>query len=116
MPPRPVIDRSIRQLGRDIARARRVRRMSTEDFAARMGVSRSTLARLERGDPGISIGNLAAALQALGELDRLRELVDPARDDAGLLLSGQSIPQRIRRTRRYPHVPPAAGRRDESAW
>lgn len=81
-----------------------------------MGVSRSTLVRLERGDPGISIGIVAAALQALGELHRLRELMDPAKDDAGLLLSGRTIPQRIRRTRRYPDVPSAGGGRDESAW
>ena len=81
-----------------------------------MGVSRSTLVRLERGDPGISIGNLAAALQALGELHRFGELMDPARDDAGLLLSGRTIPKRIQRARHYPDIPSAVGGRDETAW
>ncbi len=93
---RPAITRAIRGLGADINRARRVRRMSTTDFAARMGVSRATLNRLEKGDPGVSIGNVAAALQALGELDRLSGLMDPGSDDAALLITGHSLPKRIR--------------------
>ncbi|MDE0113127.1 MAG: helix-turn-helix transcriptional regulator [Albidovulum sp.] len=93
---RPSIARAVRQLGSDINRARRARRMPTSDFASRMGVGRSTLARLERGDPGVSIGNVAAALAALGELQRLSGLIDPSKDDAALLLSGRDLPQRIR--------------------
>ena len=93
---RPAIARAVRHLGSDINRARRARRMSTADFAARMGVGRSTLARLERGKPGVSIGALAAALAALGELHRLSELIDPSSDDAALLLTGRELPQRIR--------------------
>ena len=93
---RPIIIRAIRQLGADINRARRVRHMSTTDFASRIGVSRATLGRLEKGDPGVSIGNIAAALQALGELDRLSSLIDPGSDDAALLITGRSLPKRIR--------------------
>ena len=93
---RPAIARAVRHLGSDINRARRARRMSTADFAARMGVGRSTLARLEKGKPGVSIGALAAALAALGELHRLSELIDPSRDDAALLLAGRTLPKRIR--------------------
>lgn len=93
---RPSVARAIRQLGSDINRARRVRRMPTADFASRMGVGRSTLARLERGDPGVSIGSVAAALAALGELQRLSGLIDPSRDNAALLLSGRDLPERIR--------------------
>ena len=93
---RPAIARAVRHLGSDINRARRARRMSTADFAARMGVGRSTLARLEKGKPGVSIGALAAAMAALGELHRLSELIDPGSDDAALLLAGRTLPKRIR--------------------
>ncbi len=67
------------------------------DFAERMGVSLGTLARLERGEPGVSIGAFAMALLALGELRRLAEVLDVSKDDTGLLLDLSSLPRRIRR-------------------
>ena len=70
--------------------------MSMEDFARRMGVGRGTLSRLEKGDPSVSIGKIAAALQALGELHRLADLIDPATDDAALMLTDRTLPKRIR--------------------
>lgn len=93
----PSINRALRLLGACISRARRARNMSTEDFSTRMGVSRSTLARLEKGEPGVSIKCLASALNALGELDRLSDLIDPSNDDVGLLLTGRKLPKRIRK-------------------
>ena len=98
----PSVERGIAKLGSDIAFARRVRKISTTDMAARMGVSRSTLHRLETGDPGISINTLAMALSALGLLDRLSDLADPAGDDVGLMLARKSIPRTVapRRVRR----------------
>ena len=71
----PSIARGIARLGQDISRARRARRISTTDMAARMGVGRSTLHRLEQGDPGVSLNTLAMALSVLELFDRLAELV-----------------------------------------
>ncbi len=67
------------------------------DFAERMGVSLGTLTRLEKGEPGVSLGAFAMALLALGELRRLDEVLDVSRDDTGLLLDVAALPQRIRR-------------------
>ena len=92
----PAIKSSVRKLGSDISRARRTRGMPTADFANRMGVSRSTLSRIEQGDLGVSIGNIASALQILGELGRIRELMDPSTDGIGLTLARDKLPQRIR--------------------
>ena len=72
----PLIARGIARLGQDISRARRARGISTTDMAARMGVGRSTLHRLEQGDPGVSLNTLAMALSVLGLFDRLAELVE----------------------------------------
>lgn len=88
----------LRNLGRDIRIARKKRRLPTADFAARMDVSPGTLARLETGDAGVSVGALAMALLALGELRRLDELLDVSKDDTGLLLDIESLPQRIRQS------------------
>jgi transcriptional regulator with XRE-family HTH domain len=96
----PSIARGIARLGQDISRARRARRISTTDMAARMGVGRSTLHRLEQGDPGVSLNTLAMALSVLGLFDRLADLVDPASDELGLMLAEKTLPRNVSRRRR----------------
>lgn len=95
----PSVQRALRGLGRDIQIARKKRRLPVADFAARMGVSQGTVARLEKGEPGVGLGSVAMALLALGELGRLQNLLDVSRDDTGLMLDLDSLPQRIRRRR-----------------
>jgi transcriptional regulator with XRE-family HTH domain len=89
------VARILRKLGADIAIARRVRQISTTDMAERMGVSRGTLRRLEKGDPGVSLNTLAMALSALGTSDRLTDLMDQAVDDIGLMTTRSALPKRI---------------------
>lgn len=96
-PMTPSAARALRTFGRNLRIARKKRRMPMADFAERMGVSLGTLARLERGEPGVSMGAFVMALLALGELGRLAEILDVSRDDTGLLLDVASLPQRIRR-------------------
>ena len=43
-------------LGRQIRLARKQRRMSEHDLAARVGIARSTLQRIEKGDPAVAVG------------------------------------------------------------
>ena len=93
----PSVERGISKLGADLGFARRARQISTTDMAARMGISRSTLHRLEAGDPGVSLNTLAMALSVLGLFDRLIDLVDPASDDLGLLLNRKALPRRVSR-------------------
>lgn len=93
----PSAARALRALGRDLRIARKKRRMPMADFAERMGVSLGTLTRLEKGEPGVSLGAFAMALLVLGELRRLDEFLDVSRDDTGLLLDVAALPQRIRR-------------------
>lgn len=95
----PRVHRAMMKLGRDMALARRVRSLSTIDMAERMSVDRSTLRRLEKGDPGVSLNTLAMAMHALGLLDRLEGLVDRATDDVGLLAAGDAVPKRVVRSR-----------------
>ena len=95
----PAVMHALSCMGRNIRIARKKRRMPVSDFAERLGVSAPTVLRLEKGDPGVSIGCLAQAFRALGELHRLEELLDMAADDAGLMLEAASLPQRIRRRR-----------------
>ena len=95
----PALRKALKKLGADINLARRTRRLSLADFAARSGIAPRTLARLESGDPGVGIANLAKALQVLGSLDRLAMLLDIRDDDIALIGAENKTPKRIRRRR-----------------
>ncbi len=97
--PIPVV-RSLRKLGSDLRDARRRRRISTHVIAERAGISRTTLAKAEKGDPGVSVGTFATLLFILGLDERLSEVADVRHDTVGLDLSDELLPQRIRSTRR----------------
>lgn len=91
--------RALEALGANIKTARLKRRISVKGFAERIGVSESTVARLEKGDDGVSIGTLAMACLVLGEIDRISDFLDAGTDDTGLLLDRESLPKRIDRKR-----------------
>ena len=92
----PSATAAVRRLGESIRLARRRRRFRQRDLAERMGVSVSTLRALEAGFPGVSIGNVAMALLALGNLPLLDELSDAGRDDIGLFEDMAALPERVR--------------------
>jgi transcriptional regulator with XRE-family HTH domain len=93
---------ALKQLGHDIRVARKKRRMSVADFCERLGVTDKTLAKLETGDGGVRLETLAMALMVLGELHRLSELLDPAKDNTGLVLDQARLPERIVSRRKPP--------------
>ena len=92
--------RALIQLGADIRDARRRRRIPTATMAERALISRSTLHKIERGDPGVALGAVATVLFVLGLADRIATLADPAHDTVGLDLEAERLPQRIRGRRR----------------
>ena len=82
LPPQSL--RAIGQLGKNIALARRRRKLPQRLMAERMLVSVQTLQRLEAGDPTVGLAVLASALLVLGMTSRLAELVAPESDSAGI--------------------------------
>lgn len=71
------IARTIEELGIRLEAYRISRGIKQADLAARAGISRSTLMRLEAGTSG-TIDSLVRVLQALDLTDRLRDLVPDA--------------------------------------
>lgn len=65
-------------LGKRMQTARLRRKLTAVVFAQRMGVSRDTLSRLEKGDATIALGTYLRALRVLG-LDGDLDVI--ARDD-----------------------------------
>ena len=76
--PFPSVEKQTRAFGARLKAARLRRRISTVLFAERMGVSRDTLNRLEKGDGTIALGTYMRALRVLG-LDKDLDLI--AHDD-----------------------------------
>ena len=101
------VERALARLGADIRDARRRRRIPTATMAARAGISRTTLHKVEQGDPGVSFGIYATVLFVLGLEERIADLADPRNDTVGLDLEAEALPKRIRSRRR--HTPATGG-------
>jgi hypothetical protein len=64
-----------------------------------------TLRKVERGDPGVSLGIYATVMFVLGLAPRIADLADSRADDVGLQLEEERLPKRVRPmgiTRRKP--------------
>jgi hypothetical protein len=94
------VARALRKLGHDIRDARRRRRIPVTILAERVSVSRTTLNKAEKGDPGVSLGTYATVLFALGMVGRLADVADPRHDAIGRELEEENLPERIRLSRR----------------
>jgi len=94
------VERALAKLGGDIRAARLRRRIPTTLMAQRAFVTRTTLSKVEKGNPGVSLGIYATVLFILGMASRLEELADPRNDALGLQLDGERLPKRIGTPRR----------------
>ena len=93
------VKRALVKLGEDIRNARRRRRIQTQVMAERASITRSTLHKVERGDPGVGLGIYATVLFVLGMLDRLSQIADATHDHTGMDLEDEILPTRIRHRR-----------------
>lgn len=94
------VRRALRKLGGDIRDARLRRRIPTKIMAERASISRTTLNKVEKGEPGVSLGIYATVLFVLDLHERLATLADVRTDTVGLALDEDKLPQRIRRSRK----------------
>lgn len=76
----PAVRVVLRELGAHLAIARKRRKQPMKAWAQRIGVSEPTLARLEQGDPGVSMGIYATALWLVGRAAAIGELAAPQHD------------------------------------
>jgi transcriptional regulator with XRE-family HTH domain len=95
----PAIRRANRSLAEDVGAWRKLKSLTQVQLADRSGVGLATLARLERGEGGVSVENLLKVLRALGVLDNVLRALDPYESDVGRLRSDQALPQRVRSRR-----------------
>jgi len=91
-PPAAVED-ILNRLGRNIRTARLRRKLSMQELAERVGISRYVLADIEKGKPTTAIAAYLGALWALGLLRDMREVADPDRDEEGKILERARSPK-----------------------
>ncbi len=91
---------ALRQLGSNLALARKRRKQSLRDWSARLQVSVPTLMRMEKGDPTVSMGVYATALWLIGRHEVLGMVADPKEDRGALEADVQRAQKR--------HAPAAA--------
>lgn len=77
-------ERALADLGHDLALARRRRKETQDQWAQRLGVSKSTLRRMESGDPAVGVGVYAGALWLIGRAMALTGLAAPEHDRQAL--------------------------------
>ena len=94
------ISRAIARIGDDVRTARIRRRLSQRDLAMNMGVSIGTVQRIEAGDPGVSLGNIAMAFLALNCLPKLEQVLAPSGDEIGATMDRVLMPQRVHSAKR----------------
>ena len=83
------------QLGMLLARLRLARHVKQADAALRAGLSRNTAYRLEKGDPGIAIGQVLRYLAAISPGSTLLDLL-AEKDPALLTLGAREKSRRVR--------------------
>ncbi len=94
------VSRSLKKFGNDFRTARLRRRLPMSLVAERAGISCRTLASIEKGETGVSFGNVAAAIFALGMGTPFSDIIDSKNDSFGLLLDEERLPKRARQSKK----------------
>jgi len=84
-------------IGEQMATWRKLLGLTTTQVAERAGIALGTLARVEHGDPGVSLAGFLAVAQALGQLDRIVTATDPYETDLGRARADDTLPKRVRK-------------------
>lgn len=102
----PQEQRLLAELGERLRLARQRRKLSNEVVAQRAGVSRTTVYKVEAGDPGATLGSYVRVLAVLGLEGDLHLLA--ADDRVGRKLQDLALPAPPAERRRRVKPPPAA--------
>jgi DNA-binding XRE family transcriptional regulator len=98
--PLPIpVKKALKKLGQDIRSARIRRRITMDLMAKRASISRTTLTKIEKGDPTVSLGTYATIFFILGMVSHLANALDLNKDELGRDLEQANLPQRVRSPR-----------------
>lgn len=93
---------ALKKLGCGIQTARKLRNISQAECAARAHIARGTLAKLEAGDPGVTLTALARVLTVFDLEFLLGDFLSLANDTLGQSLVNDLLPKRVAFKQREP--------------
>ena len=91
----PVQLEACAKVGSQLARLRIARKVKQTDAALRAGLSRNTVYRLEKGEPGLALGQILRYLEAIAPGSTLLDLLTE-KDPALLSLTAREKTRRVR--------------------
>lgn len=85
-----------KSIGENIATWRKLYNLTAEELADKAGVSRSTISRLENGDPSVNLATFLNVCRCFDSLDAVVQATDPYETDLGRARADQALPKRVR--------------------
>jgi len=95
----------IERLAQNIVVARKRRGETQAQWARKLGVSLPTMARIERGDPAVSMASYAMCLWLIQPSMGLADLIAPEKDLAALDREVAKVRQKLRKPKAPPPPP-----------
>lgn len=92
------VEKGLKVLGQDIRTARIRRKVTMEVMAKHAAISRTTLTKIENGDPTVAIGTYATVVFILGLFTGLENITHSGKDELGISLDLENLPKRVRTT------------------
>lgn len=89
-------ERAAKAIGESVTTWRKLRGLTMQQLADKANASRSTISRLEKGDPSVSFETILNVCTVFGILDRVKDAVDPYETDYGRMRADEKLPQRVR--------------------
>ena len=90
------VTRAATDIGEQIAAWRKLLGLTSLQVAERAGIGRSTLIKIEAGDPSVNFGAVLRVARALGFLEAVVSATDPYETDLGRARADQVLPKRVR--------------------
>jgi transcriptional regulator with XRE-family HTH domain len=87
------------RLGQRLGLARKRRRLTLRELAAKAGISYDTARAAEAGNLQTGLGAYLALLWAMGLESQIDELLDPERDEVGKRLELARLPKAVRHSK-----------------
>lgn len=94
----PEVEDALHTLASNLKQARLRRNQTQEEIAARIGVDKRTIARVESGYAGSSLKVVFAMLESYGLMSPVYDLAEPTKDEVGLAYEKKRLPQRIKKS------------------
>lgn len=91
------VSRASEEIAAHLTAWRKLQGLTAAQVADRAGIARSTLSRLESGDPKVGFDVVLGVARALGILSLVSAGFDPYETDLGRARASQTLPQRVRR-------------------